>query len=321
LSRFEAGNMRSRILVIRGGALGDFVLTLPALRLLRENFPETEIEILGYPHIASLAEGRHYAGRVRSIEYAAMAGFFARNGTLDTGLCEYFAGFGQVISYLYDPDGIFEANLRVSGVKHYLAAYGKPVDRHAALEWAAPLEKLALFLDDPAARLHPTQADLAEAKQWLAGGRKDGKRLALHPGSGSSSKNWRVEGWASVGERFWEENPQGEIVLVGGEADGVALGFLERAWAGKRVRLAKDLRLPLLAAVLAECGCYAGHDSGVSHVAAAVGARCVLLFGPTDPAVWAPANLGVTVVRAPLGQWAALEERMVWERVRGLWEA
>ncbi len=312
--------MSSRILVIRGGALGDFVLTLPALRLLRENFPDSEIEILGYPHIASLAEGRHYAGRVRSIEYAAMAGFFARNGTLDTRLCQYFAGFGQVISYLYDPDGIFEANLRVSGVKHYLSAYGKPQGRHAALEWAAPLEKLALFLEDPAARLHPTLEDLAEAKKWLGAMPADGKRLALHPGSGSASKNWRVEGWERVGELFWEESPQAEIVLVGGEADGAALGFLERAWAGKRVRLAKGLSLPLLAAVLAECGYYAGHDSGVSHVAAAAGARCVLLFGPTDPKVWAPANLGVTVLRAPLGQWAALEERMVWERVRGLWE-
>ncbi len=311
--------MGARILVIRGGALGDFVLTLPALRLLRESFPDTEIEILGYPHIASLAEGRHYATRVRSIEYAAMAGFFARNGTLDTALCEYFAGFGQVISYLYDPDGIFEANLRASGVKHYLAAYGKPVVRHAAREWAAPLEKLALFLEDPAAQLYPTQEDRLGARHWLGSLPEAGKRWALHPGSGSASKNWRVEGWACVGERFWQENPLGEIVLVGGEADEAALDFLERAWAGKRVRLAKGLSLPLLAAVLAECGRYAGHDSGVSHVAAAAGARCLLLFGPTDPKVWAPSNQGVRVLRAPSGEWSALEEATVWEGVRGLW--
>ena len=312
--------MGGRLLVIRGGALGDFVLTLPALGLLRENFPDTEVEILGYPHIASLAEGRHYAARVRSIEYAAMAGFFARNGTLDLGLCEYFAGFGQVVSYLYDPDGIFEANLRASGVKHYLSAYGKPVGRHAAEEWAAPLEKLALFLEDRAARLYPTQADLSEARQWLGAVPAVGTRWALHPGSGSASKNWRVEGWASVGERFWEEDPWGEIVLVGGEADEAALGFLERAWAGRRMRRAKGLSLPLLAAVLAECGRYAGHDSGVSHVAAAVGARSVLLFGPTDPNVWAPANPGVKVLRAPSADWAALEEETVWTEVRGLWE-
>lgn len=311
--------MGGRLLVIRGGALGDFVLTLPGLRLLRENFPDTEVEILGYPHIASLAEGRHYAARVRSIEYAAMAGFFARNGTLDSGLCEYFAGFGQVVSYLYDPDGIFESNLRACGVKHYLAAYGKPVDRHAAVEWAAPLEKLALFLEDRAARLYPTQEDLSAARKWLGAGAAEGTRWALHPGSGSASKNWRVEGWARVGEKFWKEDPLGEIVLVGGEADEGALGFLERAWAGRRVRRAQGLSLPLLAAVLAECGRFAGHDSGVSHVAAAVGARCVLLFGPTDPNVWAPANPGVKVLRAPLGDWAELEEEAVWTEVRGLW--
>ena len=107
--------------------------------------------------------------------------------------------------------------------------------------------------------------------------------------------------------------------MVGGEADEAALDFLERAWAGKRVRRAKGLSLPLLAAVLAECGRYAGHDSGVSHVAAAAGARCLLLFGPTDPKVWAPSNQGVRVLRAPSGEWSALEEATVWEGVRGLW--
>jgi heptosyltransferase-3 len=44
-----------RILVIRGGAIGDFILTLPVLAALRERFPGVEIEVLGYPHIASLA--------------------------------------------------------------------------------------------------------------------------------------------------------------------------------------------------------------------------------------------------------------------------
>jgi len=50
--------MKPRILVIRGGAIGDFVLTLPAIRLLRENFPHAHLEILGYKHIVALAEGR-----------------------------------------------------------------------------------------------------------------------------------------------------------------------------------------------------------------------------------------------------------------------
>ena len=45
----------NRILVIRGGAIGDFVLTLPAIKLLRCHFPQAHIEILGYPKIAALA--------------------------------------------------------------------------------------------------------------------------------------------------------------------------------------------------------------------------------------------------------------------------
>lgn len=311
--------MGGRILVIRGGAIGDFVLTLPAIGLLRDHFPEAEIEILGYPHIAVLAERRHYANRVRNIEYGALAGFFARNGTLDPGLSAYFAGFSQVISYLYDPDGIFEANLRTCGVRNYLPAYARPRNRHAAEEWAAPLEALALFLGDPAAHLHPSTQDLADARRWLSGLSDGAKRLALHPGSGSPSKNWSLGGWSQLGKRFWEESPSAEIILVGGEADEAALSFMEREWEGRRVRVARQLKLPLLAAVLAECGCYAGHDSGMSHIAAAVGARCVLLFGPTDPQVWAPKNEGVSVLRAPMGDWAGLEESTVWEEVRGMW--
>ena len=48
----------SRILVIRGGAIGDFILTLPAINLLRDSFPESLLEILGYQHIIALARLR-----------------------------------------------------------------------------------------------------------------------------------------------------------------------------------------------------------------------------------------------------------------------
>ncbi len=55
----------NRILVIRGGAIGDFILTLPALRALRHAYPQAHIEILGYKHIAALAENRFYAEAIR----------------------------------------------------------------------------------------------------------------------------------------------------------------------------------------------------------------------------------------------------------------
>src|SRR5438132_11097844 len=115
----------NRILVIRGGAIGDFILTLPALKALREARPRAHIEILGYKHIAVVAENRFYAQAVRSIEYGRLASFFAKNSELPAELADYFASFDLIISYLYDPDRIFESNLRRCGVENLLCGPAK----------------------------------------------------------------------------------------------------------------------------------------------------------------------------------------------------
>jgi heptosyltransferase-2 len=75
---------------------------------------------------------------------------------------------------------------------------------------------------------------------------------------------------------------------------------LQTVWRNDRVRFAKNLPLPELAALL-EHAIFVGHDSGVSHLAAAAGAKCILLFGPTNPDVWAPMNANVRVLRAADG--------------------
>ena len=74
----------------------------------------------------------------------------------------------------------------------------------------------------------------------------------------------------------------------------------------------KILPLPHLAAVL-EDSLFVGHDSGISHIAAAVGAQCILLFGPTDPAIWAPANENETVLRARRAENLAILESSRWK--------
>src|SRR5205807_249264 len=82
---------------------------------------------------------------------------------------------------------------------------------------------------------------------------------------------------------------------------------LESIWQNRRVRFAKQLSLTDLAAVF-EKTIFVGHDSGISHLAAAAGANSILLFGPTDPTVWAPLNDNAHAIRAPVGD---LERRDV----------
>lgn len=292
--------MNPRILIIRGGAIGDFILTLPAIHLLRENFPGVEIEILGYKHIVALAERRFYASATRSIEYAGMAGFFVPDSELDPDLKSYFAGFQQVVSYLYDPDGFFEGNLRRAGVKNLIQGSPHIDDSdHAARQLARPLQSLALFLEDAAARLYPSEADREAARNFLQACKQP--VIALHPGSGSERKNWSVANWLELGDWLLTSGRAGSLLVVSGEADHERTAVLQSHWRGQPVTWATNLPLPELAAIMGEVCLFVGHDSGISHLAAATGAPCVLLFGPTDPDIWGPLNAGVTVLSAPGG--------------------
>jgi heptosyltransferase-3 len=288
----------NRILVIRGGAIGDFVLTLPAIKLLRDRFPQAHIEVLGYKHIAALAEKRFYADAVRSIEAASLARFFAKDAEVPPELVDYFANFDLIVSYLFDPDRIFEANLKRSRIGTFLSGPSKLGDsEHATFQLARPLEEIGLSLTDPAARLYPSDADRALVRHFLND--EPARTVTLHPGSGSETKNWPIENWEKVGDVFLSRGH--ELLIVAGEADTGRTRGLKAAWAGRPVQFVENLPLPQLAALLEGCF-FIGHDSGISHIAAAVGARCVLLFGRTDPAVWAPANENVTVLRAPEGK-------------------
>ena len=290
----------NRILVIRGGAIGDFLLTLPALKALRDVQPHAHMEILAYKHIAALAENRFYAQAVRSIEYGPLARFFARNSELPIELADYFASFDLVVSYLYDPDQIFESNLRRCGVENLICGPSRVAENagHAARQLSRPIEELGINVFDLAERVFPSIEDRKVARDFLATVRKP--IVAIHPGSGSHEKNWPLENWIRLflpGGRFTEFE---RLVVISGEADGVQREQLERDWKNRGVHFASNLPLPSLAAVL-EDSMFIGHDSGISHLAAAAGANCILLFGPTNPDIWAPKNENVRVVTAPCG--------------------
>jgi heptosyltransferase-2 len=297
----------NRILVIRGGAIGDFMLTLPALKALRDAWPRAHIEILGYKHIAVLAENRFYAQAVRSIEYGSLSSFLARDSELPAELANYFASFDLIISYLYDPDRIFENNLRRCGVENLLCGPPKIVENagHAAGQLARPIEEMGIRVVDLTERVFPSIEDRQFASEFLRSLQQP--IVAIHPGSGSKEKNWPLENWIALfsgtGGFPDAEGKHGRpltfasLVVISGEADKSQIEQLEREWKGRDVHFANNLPLPHLAAVL-ERSIFIGHDSGISHLAAAAEASCVLLFGPTDPNVWAPRNKNVQILSA-----------------------
>jgi heptosyltransferase-3 len=301
-----------RILVIRGGAIGDFLMTLPAIGALREHWPEAHMEILGYPHITELACRRYYADATRSIEAKSLARFFIPNAVLDPSLVDYFKSFNLAISYLFDPDRIFADNLRRCGLRQVIEASPRPLNLHASEHYCKPLESLAIFVESPRPRIFPNEIDRAAASHFLHHvGR--GRIVAVHPGSGSERKNWPTEKFAALC-RWLVDELAVQLLVVEGEADELVVDRLTEMIDPRPVLIAKGLKLTELAAVLERCALFLGNDSGITHLAASVGTPIVALFGPASTEIWQPRGERVCVV--PFGDRDSVLARLA---VESLW--
>ena len=228
---------KPKILVIRGGAIGDFILTLPVLTALRRQFPRAHLEVLGYPHIVQLALAGGLADRVQPIEAGPLAGFFARGGQLSHDWTDYFSEFDLIVSYLFDPDDIFRTNVGRCSPAQFIAAPHRPDEAkkvHATKVYLKPLERLAIFDADPVPRLA-----LNQQPSTL-------NQLALHPGSGSENKNWPEAKWADLLQSLIRQANR-NLLLVGGEAEGERLRRLTNLIPSPRLQIAQNLPLAELA--------------------------------------------------------------------------
>lgn len=298
---------RGKILVIRGGAIGDFILTLPVIAALRQQFPEAHLEVLGYPHIIQLAEAGGLVDRAQSIEARALAGFFARRGILAEDLAEYFSEFDIILSYLYDPDDIFKTNIARCSTAQFIVGPYRPNEAekvHASKVYLRPLERFAIFDADPLPRLllKPQPSAL--------------KQIALHPGSGSEKKNWPEARWANLLQHL-VNSTDFNLLLMGGEAEGERLQRLAAALPIMRTRVAQSLPLTELARLIQPSAAFIGHDSGISHLAAALDVPGIVLWGNTVEEIWRPPHEHVAVLKNP-GGLKLITIEQVMEKLNGI---
>jgi ADP-heptose:LPS heptosyltransferase len=119
--------------------------------------------------------------------------------------------------------------------------------------------------------------------------------VILHPGSGSSKKAWPLDRFLRLA-RALADHLRSKILIVLGPAERPEVGKAFEATGPVAPILAKDLSVLQLASVIEGCRVFVGNDSGISHLAAALGLPTVAIFGPTDQRKWAPRSEKTFVV-------------------------
>lgn len=226
------------------------------------------------------------AGRRQRLELAVAAGWAERAHDLDdTGFPTLFSApsdrlrrfletFDRAVVWMRDDDGRIRSGLEACGLRDAVVAPGLPPSnwsRHASEYY---FESLGYPGPPPPFRLSIAPATV----------RHD---VLIHPGSGGERKNWPVDRFRAVADALRGQGRQVEWIR-GPAEEGLALPDAKAAL--------PEMPLVDLATHLAAARLYLGNDSGVTHLAAAVGCPTVAVFGPTNPRVWAPRGSHVQVV-------------------------
>jgi heptosyltransferase III len=270
-------------LVYHAGALGDFLTMLPVLRLWRQHQAGGRICLLGKRPFGELALGNGLIDEIWDLEGAENAAFFATGGLPPTN-ADRLKGFDAALVFAADNSPLL-ASLRQGGIPRirHQPPFGTEqkhtVDYHLSL-----LSDLRLPPAPESPILEPQPEFAREAASLLPA---LPTTVLLHAGSGSLRKNWPFARFAALAGRLKREGLQTAWLHGPAEPD---LPYPS----GDPVL--RQIRLPVLVHLLASCRFYVGNDSGISHLAAACGAAGVLLFGASDPKVWAPRGRRITIV-------------------------
>ncbi|MES2692337.1 MAG: glycosyltransferase family 9 protein [Verrucomicrobiota bacterium] len=288
-----------KILVLRGGALGDFIVTLPTLAALRARWPDARIELAGNATAAPLARARGLLDAVHSQHETRWSALYGA-GPLPLEFAAWLASFDLVVNYWPDPDRELAQRFPLHLGQTYISAAAMPERAPAAAHYLAALRPLGI--EGKGESEIGSESESTEPFFRLREGgttsnpppTQQRHRIAIHPGSGSPRKNWPSTNWRALVPQL-----PGPLMVILGEAER-AQGTAPFTEAAPHLLVLESPPLEDLVVHLSQCRLFLGHDSGISHLAAACGVPCLLLFGPTDPTIWAPPAPHVHVLRADL---------------------
>jgi ADP-heptose:LPS heptosyltransferase len=299
-----------RVVVVHQGALGDFLLMAPVLEGMCECCPNPRIDLWSKRAHFDLIANKPYIGSFHSCEGSELLPFFDRDLAKEAQVPSFFLDADAVLIFGQKSNRVLAATLAerlacpVRWIQSFPASDAHPSDSHFLPLHVGEFLKIQLrnlgwSVKDTLPHIEVGQDERAAVRQWLRqrGISEENKPVLIHPGSGGRKKIWPLERWWNL---LWllRSKPHQPVLMTLGPADEDLGSFAKEAEEELGVWLLAGISLPRLAAFLAESRLYVGSDSGVSHLAASVGAPTLVIFGPTDPEVWAPRGREVYVVKS-----------------------
>jgi len=289
------------ILIIHQGALGDLILSLPALYSLRLFYGQAPWTMAGNVETLSLLHRRFYAQEIVSIHQKEWAYLFQEETSVPDQFRRYLSSFQKAFIFSVRKPQILIQGLFRLGLLSVSWIPSLP-DVRGNLSLQSRQQKTLAQMGIPWAEsektIFPALEDLRKAREYLSLNPRIEEKLplwAIHPGSGSSHKNWPVGRFIEVAQELQSQKQVQPIFLIGPVEQESPQGIAKTIEA-RDFPVIRDLSLPILAGVLSHCSGYLGNDSGISHLAAALGIATVILFGPSDPSLWGPEGKTVRIL-------------------------
>ena len=290
----------ARVAVFRALQLGDMLCAVPALRALRQFLPLANITLVGLPWAADFARRfRHLADDF--IPMPGWPGSPELEGTLEGMLDCLIACRGRRFDVALQMHGSGElshrlvvlmgagrvAGFRPTGVPGNRWMPRWPEGQHEIHRYLG----LMAFLGVPIAGTHlelPVDDEEEEAWRGISAqhGLRDSGFVCLHPGAQLASRRWPLDRFAAVGRALARDGWRVVVTGTAGEAQ-LARALLAQLPPGA-VDLTGRTSLGALACLLRASGLLVCNDTGISHVAAAVGAQSVVIASGSDVRRWAP---------------------------------
>lgn len=308
----EAARKAQRGVILQPGSIGDCILTLPLAAFMKDVLGLGGVDILGHSEYVGILPGRTCIDGISSIDSIDLHRLFVETKAFDLKdrdpLINTFSGYAWIATFLGEPGSNFEQNLIfTANCSHSAEVITLSLNPPKGFSGHLTDFYIQHFISQSGLSLQPRQAqpgdylikatevDIVQGKELLKEtGLEAGKKLVIiQPGSGGPSKCWHMDNFLAVAKKLGSKDIEVIFLLGPAELDRISNATIKSI--SSVARYLRDLSLAQVLGLLSCADAFIGNDSGITHLAAALGVRTLAVFGPTNPAVYKPTGPAVTV--------------------------